>query len=233
MSRLLHLVARPSQRFSQRLLMTEFAALKPRHLKRIVGRIIERDIAPADSVRSLIAEGALTKAALVDAIEYLALTDAATVGDAETLARWAEARIGVDRGGLLVQIGAVAGADAGDAHEKVEVALDVLLPNTAPPPVNPHSVQLLTMHGSKGLTRRVVVLPGLEEAWLPGTAAGADKEERERLFFVALSRATDFVLLTCPHNRVKGDPLNYETAGRGQPSSFLSRAGLTPSYHSG
>jgi superfamily I DNA/RNA helicase len=82
------------------------------------------------------------------------------------------------------------------------------------------------MHGSKGLTKRIVVIPGLEEACLPGEAAGDELAEKRRLFFVALSRATDRVLLTFPHNRGGNDSLNFDMPGRGTASPFIAQAGL-------
>jgi len=86
------------------------------------------------------------------------------------------------------------------------------------------------MHGSKGLTRKTVVMPGLEDAWLPGPAESEDLKEKQRLFYVALTRATDEVLVTFPRTRSRGDPLNYAAPGRGQASRFLAQCGITSQY---
>jgi superfamily I DNA/RNA helicase len=86
------------------------------------------------------------------------------------------------------------------------------------------------MHGSKGLTKNTVVVPGLEEACLPGDAAAEDLPERQRLFFVAVSRSAGNLLLTFPHNRGGKDSLNFEMPGRGVASSFIASAGLVASY---
>lgn len=89
------------------------------------------------------------------------------------------------------------------------------------------AVELLTLHSSKGLTRRYVILPGLEHCWLPGDATGADLEERKRLFLVGITRATEFLLITYPRTRARGDSLNYTAAGRSQLSEFANYLGVT------
>ena len=95
------------------------------------------------------------------------------------------------------------GQDA--SGDLVSLVCDTLLPDTASQPDDPRAVLFLTMHGSKGLTKNTVVVPGLEEAFLPGGATAEDLPERKRLFFVALSRATSNLLLTFPHNRGGSD----------------------------
>ena len=227
--RLLSLVPRPTQRFQQRLLLNEFKAIKPRHVDRLIHRVLERDEPPVEAMRALSAESAFAGSALTAAREYVNLVDAVAAGDGSFTASWASARTGTNRAAVAAQIAVVSSVDE-DVETCIEAALDELFPATAAPPDNLLSVQFLTMHGAKGLTRRVVVLPGLEEAWLPGSATGGAPEEKERLFYVALSRATDHLLLTIPLSRARGDPLNYNAAGRGKPSSFLRRAGLNPTY---
>ena len=88
-------------------------------------------------------------------------------------------------------------------------------------------VELLTLHSSKGLTRRYVILPGLEHCWLPSDAIGADLEERKRLFLVGITRATEFLLITYPRTRAPGDSLNYPAAGRKRLSEFAEHLGVT------
>jgi superfamily I DNA/RNA helicase len=89
------------------------------------------------------------------------------------------------------------------------------------------AVELLTLHSSKGLTRRYVILPGLEHCWLPGDFTGADLEERKRLFLVGITRATESLLITYPRTRAPGDSLNYATAGCRQLSEFAEKLGVT------
>jgi len=88
------------------------------------------------------------------------------------------------------------------------------------------AVELLTLHSSKGLTRRYVILPGLEHYWLPGDAIGNDLEERKRLFLVGITRATESLLITYPRSRAKGDSLNLRLPGCLRLSEFASHLGV-------
>lgn len=111
-------------------------------------------------------------------------------------------------------------------EEAIKNACDEVFPETADEAVNPRHIVFLTMHGSKGLTRRCVVLPGLENGVLPGTASGDRLQELKRLFFVALTRATDEVVITYPTSRGRGDPLWYKSKGQPTRSQFIDDAGL-------
>jgi superfamily I DNA/RNA helicase len=85
------------------------------------------------------------------------------------------------------------------------------------------------MHGSKGLTKKTVVLPGLEDAWLPGSNDD-NFAEKQRLFYVAITRATDEVLITVPRSRARGDPLHYDAPGRNEVSRFVTDSEITVQY---
>ncbi len=228
--RIFELVSRPTQRFAQRLVLNKFSAIKPRNRDAIVRRIRERDTSPKDAVASLLAEGALTAEAAAAAHAFCALISAAENGDLGYLADRLATTVRLNPTALRAHLELITGAQAGTAADLIEAALDDCLPETAASEEDPKTVQFLTIHSSKGLTRRVVVLPGMEEACIPGDAEGGAKEEKERLFFVALSRATDHLLLTFPNRRGRGDPLNFQMAGRGQASSFLARAGLVAEF---
>jgi superfamily I DNA/RNA helicase len=91
-------------------------------------------------------------------------------------------------------------------------------------------IELLSMHSSKGLTRRWVFLPGFEEAWMPHNATGAKLEECKRLFFVAITRATDEVCITYPRSRARKDILNFPIAGKGRRSSFTDHLNITQEW---
>jgi DNA helicase-2/ATP-dependent DNA helicase PcrA len=121
--------------------------------------------------------------------------------------------------------------DEPEQDDPIAAVCDALLPDTATPPEDPRAVLFLTMHGSKGLTKKTVVLPGLEQSWLPGTASGEDLAERRRLFYVAITRATDRLLITVPRTRARNDSLNFSLPGRGEPSTFIADAGLQCTYH--
>ncbi len=87
------------------------------------------------------------------------------------------------------------------------------------------AVTLLTVHSAKGLEFPVVVLVGVEEGLFPHRkskaaedAAAADGiEEERRLFYVALTRARERLVLTCSRTRV-----HYGKARECAPSRFIA-----------
>jgi superfamily I DNA/RNA helicase len=71
-----------------------------------------------------------------------------------------------------------------------------------PPPAGEY-VRVMSLHKSKGLTARLVVVAGCVEGWIPslggdltGDEARRDLEEQRRLFYVALTRSTDALILS-------------------------------------
>ena len=80
------------------------------------------------------------------------------------------------------------------------------------------AVQLLTMHGSKGLEYRLVVLPDLNEGNVPQRQATEEKdlEEERRIFYVAMTRARDKLFLLYRKKNEKQ---------RVRPSRFLKELG--------
>ena len=86
----------------------------------------------------------------------------------------------------------------------------------------PERVKLLTFHAAKGLEFPVVFIAGAEESITPVTSADADLEEERRLFYVALTRARERVIITRSRTR--------RVYGRRQslpPSRFLAELPLS------
>lgn len=82
-----------------------------------------------------------------------------------------------------------------------------------------NAVRLMTVHRSKGREWPTVFVAGAAEDILPH-ARGEEREER-RLFYVAVTRARDNVLVTCPTEAlVGGKPTKLE------PSRFVAEAGF-------
>jgi len=85
-------------------------------------------------------------------------------------------------------------------------------------------VLLLTAHNAKGLEFPFVVVAGLEEGLFPHSGSGesdAELEEERRLFYVALTRARDGVLLTAAAYRRRFAPGGGMIASGGQVSRFV------------
>ncbi len=81
-------------------------------------------------------------------------------------------------------------------------------------------VALMTMHAAKGLEFSVVFVVGLEEGLMPlsfGTADAAAEAEERRLFYVAMTRAKDFLYLTRAAERLWRGRLRSS-----EPSRFLA-----------
>jgi superfamily I DNA/RNA helicase len=227
----LSLSARPGQRFGERLLLANFPQINSTQRRRIVELVIERDIPPSEACQIMVADRELNGAAATSAQDFIGLCQALSSGNpgfiADRIVQWTEVET-ARLAGLLEEF--LAALDDSVQETASSDLCDAALPSTARPERDPRSVQFLTIHGAKGLTKHTVVMPGLEDSWLPGTAEGADLAERRRLFYVALTRATDHVLITHPGTRSRGDPMNYQAPGRSQVSRFVSESGVVTRY---
>ncbi len=80
-------------------------------------------------------------------------------------------------------------------------------------------VTLMTVHSAKGLEFPMVIVSGLEEGLFPlPTESPEEEDEERRLFYVAITRAKEQVILTCATYRRRfggGEPT------RSFPSSFI------------
>jgi len=198
----------------------------------MVNLILQRDISPTRAVEVLIADGVILGSASAQALHFIDFCDALSSRDAKLIAEKLSEAIYIDpeiiQQRLEIYLGYIGKPEQEDAMSRI---CDELIPESAQPPEDPKAILFLTMHGAKGLTKKTVVMPGLEEAWLPGNVAGKDLEERKRMFYVALTRATDQVLITLPQRRGRGDPLNYPTPGLGRVSPFINSSGIQCPYH--
>ena len=224
----LALVCNPEQRFVERLLLESFNDIKPRHKRAMVGLVLERDISPVEAMDILTSNGTLSGPAMSAGKAFIDLCRALSSQNAGLIADKLADHIENNIPDLCEQIDTfIEQLDQIKREDAISDLCDIFVPESALQPENLRSVLCLTMHGSKGLTKKTVVMPGLEDSWLPGNASEEnDMNEKKRLFYVAITRATDQVLITYPKTRQKGDPLNYSTDGRGQPSRFISQSGI-------
>ncbi len=95
-----------------------------------------------------------------------------------------------------------------------------VLVDTEVPEVVAERVNLMTLHGAKGLEFKRVFIAGLEEGLIPLQREDSSTEEERRLFYVGLTRAAEeVVLLRAKKRRLYGKVL--ET----RPSPFVEELG--------
>lgn len=85
---------------------------------------------------------------------------------------------------------------------------------------NDDRVNLMTVHSAKGLEFAAVIVVGLEESLFPSEMAiehSREVEEERRLFYVAMTRAERFLVLTYAKSRMRYGKIEYS-----EPSRFLS-----------
>ena len=79
------------------------------------------------------------------------------------------------------------------------------------------SVTLMTLHSAKGLEFPVVFLVGMEEGIFPGYKSigePKDLEEERRLFYVGITRAKQYLYLTCAKHRTIFGSTSYNQISR-------------------
>lgn len=232
LEQVLTLVSNFNHRFIQRLLLNQYGHIKPRHKQLIIRRILNDNVSVYRAVQLLLSENNISGTALGDTQRFLDFLDDVHSREPGRISPHLVAKLGVDTNATLTHLTSfVQRLGEPETENLITEFSDLILPSSAFPEEDPKAILFLTMHGSKGLTKHTVVLPGLEKAWLPGASTGNELEEKKRLFFVALTRATHRVLATFPFNRAKGDSLNYSADGRCQPSPFLANAGINVQYH--
>lgn len=98
-------------------------------------------------------------------------------------------------------------------------------------------VTLMTIHGSKGLEYKHVFVVGLEENLFPSQMmlqSRSDLEEERRLFYVAVTRAEQFLTLSYADSRYHYGRLNYCEPSRFlleiEPSFIKMAAGATKNF---
>jgi DNA helicase II / ATP-dependent DNA helicase PcrA len=191
-----------------------------------------------DALRAVVAEGGLSRAAKSGAEAFLGVLD-------ELSARREERTDGLlvtllERIGYLAHLAGEGDENVDDRRANVEelvaaaaafhddagggglieyLAETALVTDADRMDENADRVLLLTAHNAKGLEFPVVVVAGLEEGLMPHGSALDDRaelEEERRLFYVALTRAQDEVLLTAAAFRRR-----FDGAGGGAVSRFV------------
>lgn len=132
------------------------------------------------------------------------------------------------QGTMLSEIRDVLYTDNIDERASVIAAIHARLELPVPPSVDPDRVQILTMHGAKGLSAKIVFIPGLEETIFPNQRRAAKPgliDEGARLLYVSITRARAAVFLTCAHSRNQNGKFVRNPVSR-----YLPHSGLQMQY---
>lgn len=124
---------------------------------------------------------------------------------------------------LAETLGFLGATDDAEQRRVMDAVLDRLGQQPQQPAVATRRIRILTMHGAKGLTGKVVFIPSVEQGILPNfkaiQAAGLLIEQR-RLFYVSLTRAKACCVIS--HCASHGPPASFVLAQ--QPVAHLPRS---------
>jgi DNA helicase-2/ATP-dependent DNA helicase PcrA len=219
-----------NQPFLERLILEVFPAVRPRLKKEVVAALVDGHASVSSALASIERSHDRPQPVSAAISEYNTFLQCLTSRDSTRVASCIDSVLPSGRRCNPYYVDEfLATADETTLEESLDVLMDRIYGDGdeegAQGEFEP-AVEFLTLHSSKGLTRRYVILPGLEHCWLPGDATGADLDERKRLFLVGITRATEFLLITYPRTRAPRDSLNYPAAGRHQLSEFANRLGV-------
>jgi hypothetical protein len=217
---LLRLVAIRDQPLLERYLLTYFRRVELRYVSDVMPRLAMHSLRDALDL----AAGAASWQKPVQTAygEYLTTRTNPTSADPKTVAA-ALARLGHPLDETVV-------AQVLDDSSTVAVRerIDNALGGEEAAETPSFRLRLLTMHSAKGLSKGIIVMPGLEDKWIPGSSRDADLLEKHRLFYVALTRAEREVHISFPKTRARKDPLNYTPEGTNAgPSRYATRLRLS------
>ncbi len=149
---------------------------------------------------------------------------------------WESAISTLDPSTTLKEVRDFLWADNDEQRQKITEAInDRLQVDNQNVATNTPKVRIMTMHGSKGLSGKVVFIPGLEEQVLPGpnrVGYPGQLQEAARLLYVAITRAKACCILSFAkkrsvHGRMKGHVASQFTNALG--GTFQQRTnGLDP-----
>jgi superfamily I DNA/RNA helicase len=205
-----------------RYLLYDFKAISKKYPSLIWDKV-KAGASIADAVQQLINGKALTPKPQKEAKDFLEKRQALTSGDADRIKAAIHWDVDTADIGQLLECKNRTDADiiiATIREKALKAAEEVECEAPAVP------IRLMTMHGCKGLTKKFVFIPGLEQCWMPGDATGERLAEQKRLIYVAITRSWDEVVITCPKTRARGDSLNYSKLGRGKLSGVCRLFGI-------
>jgi DNA helicase-2/ATP-dependent DNA helicase PcrA len=146
------------------------------------------------------------------------------LGQAER-AVWDEFLAPLPAGAMLSEVLSFLFAETAEEVNRVHAAIAERLLLPPPEEVETGRVSIRTMHGAKGLSAKVVFIPGLEDEILPGphrAAAHGLVQEGARLLYVSLTRARAAVICSYAGSRLQHGQFQNHA-----PSRYLASLGLT------
>lgn len=225
---LLRLAYLRSQPLLERALLQMFPPVEPRYQRAVVETLIEHECTVGEAVAECLKGEHWSEDAISAGEGYQLLMESLTSGDPGEISKCMHSIRDSQVECSPVRIEQF----LEEAKANLEDAVDSLLQEVFAPdegteqPGVSEAVELYTMQGAKGLTRRYVILPGCEEIWLPRKAKGIHPEEEKRLFYVAITRAKETVLITHPWSRSAKDPLCMGKWRDREISPFVKRLGV-------
>jgi DNA helicase-2/ATP-dependent DNA helicase PcrA len=132
----------------------------------------------------------------------------------------------------LEQLEQIAGRYANRARMLAEITLDP--PSSTqdlagPPRLDDDYLVLSTIHSAKGLEWDAVYVIHASDGNIPSdmsTGSGEQIEEELRLFYVALTRAKNYLHVLCPMRYYYSRPGRSDAHGYAQPTRFLTRSAM-------
>ena len=222
-----------NQPFLERLILEleRFSDFKRKHKKEVVAALLNGHTSVSSALSSIGHNHGWREPALTAISEYNAFIQSLTSRDATLVASCIDSVLPSGRQCNPYHVDDfLATADETILEDSLDILIDRIYRDGDEADVKANfepAVELLTLHSSKGLTRRHVILPGLEHYWLPGDCVGDDLEERKRLFLVGITRATESLLITRPRSRARNDSLNLRKPGCLELSKFAKNLGVT------
>ncbi|PIU01300.1 MAG: hypothetical protein COT74_02015 [Bdellovibrionales bacterium CG10_big_fil_rev_8_21_14_0_10_45_34] len=127
-----------------------------------------------------------------------------TISGQAAVALWTSAVQGIDSNALLSEVRDFLWTESDEQKSQVLAAISDRLELEHTPNTLPDRIRIMTMHGSKGLSAKVVFIPGLEEQILPGPnriVSPGLTQEAARLLYVAITRAKASCIVSLAQSR--------------------------------
>lgn len=131
--------------------------------------------------------------------------------------RWADETAPIPDAATLGEVSDFISTSDDAGRERVLAGIDARLGLAPPPAGGGGRVRVMTMHGSKGLSARVVFIPGLEEGLMPSQGNAQNPglvAEGARLLFVSISRARAACIVSYAQRRGMQGRVTRQTPSR-------------------